>query len=279
MTRKLLAISDLHLAKAENLAALREVGDHASDWLILAGDIAERTEVLDEALRVLGERFAQLIWVPGNHDLWTLPSESPASKGEAKYQRLVEICRRRGVLTPEDPYPLWDGEGGPCVIAPLFLLYDYSYRPDDVSRADVLAWSLEEGIVCTDEHLLHPDPHPTRDAWCHARVASTAERLDKLGTLPTVLINHWPLRQDLAVLPRVPRFTPWCGTRLTDDWHLRYRAKAVVFGHLHIRGTRSRDGVRFEEVSFGYPGQWDPELGIDGYFQNILPGDDSIEDY
>ena len=71
------------------------------------------------------------------------------------------------------------------------------------------------------------------------------------------MINHFPLRQDLAVLPRIPRFSIWCGTRRTEDWHLRFRAEAVIYGHLHIRGTHLRDGVRFEEVSLGYPQNWD----------------------
>ena len=57
-------------------------------------------------------------------------------------------------------------------------------------------------------------------------------------------------------LPRIPRFSIWCGTRLTENWHLRYRAEVVIYGHLHIRGSYRRDGVRFEEVSLGYPREW-----------------------
>ena len=88
---------------------------------------------------------------------------------------------------------------------------------------------------------------------------------------PLVIVNHFPLRRDLAVLPRIPRFSIWCGTRLTEDWHLRYRAEAVVYGHLHIRGSYRRDGVRFEEVSVGYPPNWDQSLGIEPYLRQILP--------
>ena len=88
---------------------------------------------------------------------------------------------------------------------------------------------------------------------------------------PTILINHWPLRQDLAILPRIPRFSIWCGTRLTEDWHRRYRALAVIYGHLHIRSTYYRDGVRFEEVSLGYPQNYDPRRGIAPYLRLILP--------
>jgi hypothetical protein len=86
-----------------------------------------------------------------------------------------------------------------------------------------------------------------------------------------VLVNHFPLRRDLAVLPAVPRFAIWCGTRRTEDWHVRFRARAVVQGHLHIRGTTIRDGVPFSEVSLGYPTDWDSQRGLEPYLKTILP--------
>ncbi|MBW2735530.1 MAG: metallophosphoesterase, partial [Deltaproteobacteria bacterium] len=88
----------------------------------------------------------------------------------------------------------------------------------------------------------------------------------------TILINHWPLRRDLAILPAIPRFCVWCGTRATEDWATRYRAKAVVYGHLHIPRTHHRHHVRFEEVSLGYPRQYDRSYGLTAYLREILPG-------
>ena len=85
------------------------------------------------------------------------------------------------------------------------------------------------------------------------------------------LVNHYPLRPDLAVLPRIPRFTIWCGTTRTAEWHTRYPIDVVVSGHLHMRSTRWRDGVRFEEVSLGYPAQWQLHKGVDAYLRQILP--------
>jgi hypothetical protein len=68
----------------------------------------------------------------------------------------------------------------------------------------------------------------------------------------------------------VPRFSIWCGTTLTEDWHIRYRAEAVVTGHLHMRHTVVKDGVRFEEVSLGYPRDWNGARGIGAYLRRIL---------
>ncbi|HET7500845.1 MAG TPA: hypothetical protein VFK02_07575, partial [Kofleriaceae bacterium] len=88
----------------------------------------------------------------------------------------------------------------------------------------------------------------------------------------TILINHFPLRRELARLPAIPRFSLWCGTRRTETWHLDFRAHAVISGHLHIRSTRWIDGVRFEEVSLGYPRQRAGDRAIEHYLREILPG-------
>jgi len=273
---KLLAIADLHLRYEVNRRALEALPPHPRDWLILAGDVGETEEQLAWALDLLTRRFARLLWVPGNHDLWTPPGRhggNADARGQFKYDRLVEVCRGYGVLTPEDPYPLWTGPGGPRLVAPLFLLYDYTFRPDDVPVEEAVRWAAEDNVVCSDEVLLLPDPYPSRPAWCAARCDATEPRLEEAArSAPLVLVNHWPLRRDLAVLPRVPRFAVWCGTRRTEDWHRRFRARAVVYGHLHIRGTHSRDGVRCEEVSLGYPQNWDPRRGLAPYLREILPG-------
>ncbi len=269
---KLYAISDLHLANAVTRQALDEIPPFPEDWLILAGDLSERLSQTEEALRLLDQRFAKLIWVPGNHDLWTLPGPDGHLRGEAKYLQQVELCRSLGVLTPEDPYVEWAGEGPRCVLAPLFLLYDYSFRPDHVALEEVAAWAMAEDSMCSDEIVLHADPYPSRQAWCAARCALTERRLEQLPpSAPTVLINHFALRQDLLRLYRVPRFAPWCGTRLTEDWHRRFHALVVVSGHQHVPGTLWRDGVRFEEVSLGYPRQWSQSAGIASYLRQILP--------
>ena len=272
---KLFAISDLHVGYEGNRREWATLERHPRDWLILAGDLGETEEHLRYVLQIATERFAKVLWVPGNHELWTLPSEKPGLRDEARYLHLVKVCREHGVLTPEDPYVRWPlGAGGaPCLLVPLWLLYDYSFRPDDVPAERALAWAREAGLECTDELLLHPDPFPTRQAWCAARVAASRARLEQIPSdHRTVLINHFPLRREHARLPAIPRFSIWCGTRQTETWHQDFRAVAVVSGHLHIRSTRWLDGVRFEEVSLGYPRQRRAELPLEAYLKEILPG-------
>lgn len=270
----LLAISDLHLGYAANREAMQSIRRRPEDWLILAGDIGETEAELSEAFALLQRRFARLIWVPGNHELWTTdnaPGSPQGARGVERYAALVALARSFGVITPEDPYPIWPGSNRCIILAPLFILYDYSFRPHDVDGADVVGWAASDGIISADETLLDPAPYPCREDWCAARAAVTEGRL---GALPsdceTVLINHYPLEYADALLPRIPRFAPWCGTRLTEGWHSRFRATAVVYGHLHARQSFARDNVQFHEVSLGYPDQWDQRSKINSYLRVIL---------
>jgi len=268
---KVLAISDLHLDFQENREALRALPPHPDDWLILAGDTGHRVSDLTDALAWLTDRFRRVVWVPGNHELWTVPGESEALTGEARYQHLVSTCRAHGVLTPEDPYEQLTIDGVTYVLAPLFLLYDYSFAPAGVNRDAAVNWAVEENILCADEHYLHADPHASVVEWCEARCRWTEQRLEQVPRAHRlVLINHFPLRGDLVRI-MIPRFRIWCGTRRTEQWHLRFNVAAVVTGHLHVRATDVIDGVRFEEVSLGYPRQWRREVGLEGYLRQVLP--------
>ncbi len=274
---KLLALSDQHIAHAENrriTESLRPESD--DDWLLVAGDVGEKFEDIAWALELLAKRFSKVIWTPGNHELWTHPSDPVTLRGVARYQALVDVCRSIGVLTPEDPYPVWHGGEEPVTVAPLFVLYDYSFfAPGTSTKDESLRVAHESGVVCTDEFLLHPDPYPSRDAWCRARVALTEERLAAVDPrYGTVLVNHYPLVRDPTRVLRHPEFAQWCGTTLTADWHLRFRAVAAVYGHLHIPRVTWHDGVRFEEVSIGYPREWRPRPARTPLRQ-ILPRTDS----
>jgi 3',5'-cyclic AMP phosphodiesterase CpdA len=271
---QLLAISDLHIGYAENRALVEQMRPETDeDWLLVAGDVSETVSDIRLALKTLASRLAKVVWTPGNHELWTHPKDPVTLRGAARYDHLVEMCRELGVTTPEDPYPIWQGPHGPVAVAPLFLLYDYSFLPAGcTTKAQGLRYAHGTGIVCTDEYLLHPDPYPSREAWCRARVAETERRLAALPEdLPTVLVNHYPLDRHPCDVLWHPEFAMWCGTELTADWHRRFRVATMVYGHLHIPRTTFHDGVRFEEVSVGYPREWRKRPQPPGRLRRVLP--------
>jgi 3',5'-cyclic AMP phosphodiesterase CpdA len=257
----LFATSDLHVTHTGNAPVVESIRpDSPDDWLLVAGDVGERMTAVTDTLAMLRERFARVVWVPGNHELWTPPRDPDQHRGEARYAELVARCRAIDVLTPEDDFVVWPHGPQPLTVAPLFLLYDYSWRTPALARlpvGDALARSREAGVLCSDEFFLHADPHHSRADWCARRLEITTQRL---AAVPpgrrTILLSHWPLHRHAVRPLRLPEFAMWCGTEQTEDWHLRYRAELAVYGHLHIPRTTWQDGVRFEEVSLGYPREW-----------------------
>jgi 3',5'-cyclic AMP phosphodiesterase CpdA len=267
------AVGDLHLERAENRALLEALRPRdPEDWLIVCGDVADGIELVEWGLTLMRERFAQVIWVPGNHELLADRDAPDELRGERRYRGLVEACRRLGVVTPEDPFPIWEGPDGPVRIAPLFLLYDYTFGANVApTPAEAMRLAHEAGVVCVDEFLLDPAPFPTREDWCRARVAQTEVRLEEESPLPTVLANHFPLTVEPTRVLRHPEFAQWCGTTLSADWHHRFGTAVVVYGHLHIPRTTWQDGVRFEEVSLGYPREWQARRHGPQLPRQILP--------
>ncbi len=271
---KLFAISDLHLDYKTNREALRDLENFSGDWLITCGDLCTRLDHLYEAMEILTDRFEKVFWVPGNHELWSSKEAEGEEMlgGQEKYKRLVETCRRLGVLTPEDPFVRWPGAESYWIV-PLFIPYDYSFRPAEVTQEGAIEWAMESGVLCRDEKLIKTEPFPSMIDWCQHRLQVSEQRLAELPAEDyKILVNHFPLREDLVRLWRIPRFSIWCGTKKTEDYHLRYRAKVVISGHLHMRATDYRDGVRFEEVSLGYPRDWNQGKNIGYYLREILPG-------
>jgi hypothetical protein len=155
-------------------------------------------------------------------------------------------------------------------------LYDYSFQADPAAgsaaaaaaetagqadaldarrKSAALAAAQASGVTAADEGRLHADPYPSVAAWCRDRVAATERRLAAVGG-PVVLASHWPLLSDPVRALRHQAYAPWCGTTATADWPTRHHVLACVYGHLHIPRSTRHGGVRFEEVSVGYPHQW-----------------------
>jgi 3',5'-cyclic AMP phosphodiesterase CpdA len=115
MSAKLWGCSDLHVGHTENRLVVERIWPRQpEDWLIIAGDVAESIADIRWALRLLQQRFAKMIWAPGNHEMWSTAIDPLYLRGVRRYRYLVDMCRDLGVVTPEDTYPLLVGGRRTC---------------------------------------------------------------------------------------------------------------------------------------------------------------------
>ncbi|KAL1504531.1 hypothetical protein AB1Y20_010933 [Prymnesium parvum] len=104
---RVFAISDLHCDHPANMDWLRShmplEEEGAYDVCLCAGDVSNSEAVLLEALQLLSERFDQVFFTPGNHDMW-LPRDVSEHMSSFDQLRLVnEVCASVGVRTQ----PAW----------------------------------------------------------------------------------------------------------------------------------------------------------------------------
>ena len=243
MAGRLLAISDLHVGYPEN----REFADSLApsdpdDWLIVAGDVGEMFADVGYVLATLADRFAPVIWTPGNHELWTLPADPVAVRGVARYEALLKVCRRFGVLTPEDEFPVWQGPAGPVTIAPLFTLYDYSFSLSGDGAAAYAGAGGRAGAGRRGDRRRRgpaaPGPVPVGRGVVPRPGRRSAARLASV-TGPMVLVSHWPLLRAPLTALRHPEYAPWCGTELTAEWH-----RSLPGDRLRLRSSAGAESGR-----------------------------------
>jgi predicted phosphodiesterase len=242
---RIFAVSDLHADVRENRALLERIPATAyrDDALIVAGDVADRLSVLESALARLRERFAEVFFVPGNHELWVRGEEGSSVD---KFHAVLALCARLGVRTAPARFAgAW--------IVPLFSWYDAAFdvRGEGV-EAELEAWSdryfcrWPEGAGPLDRLFLamnEPRVHPY-DA-------------------PVVTFSHFVPRPDLVPRVEALRFkglAKVAGSEGIEAQIRRIGAAVHVFGHTHITEDRTIDGVRYVQHWLQRPAEGAPFL-------------------
>ncbi|HEX6750377.1 MAG TPA: metallophosphoesterase [Longimicrobium sp.] len=224
------AVSDLHADFRENRALLERIpaDEHRGDALIVAGDVADDLSIVTDVLGSLRARFAEVFFVPGNHELWV--RGDPRDSVE-KFHAVLDACRTIGVRTAP-------ARVGGAWVVPLFSWYDAAF--DVAGEAD----------------------HDSLEAWSDlyfCRWPGGAERIDRLFAEmnephlrdfdgPVVTFSHFVPRPDLLPPVRWLRFKglPLVAGSEEIDAQLRRAGSSVhVFGHTHIPDDRVIGGVRY----------------------------------
>ncbi len=235
---RIFAISDIHIDYAENRAWLRDLSaeDYRRDILILAGDVADITALLADAFRELAGKFREVLYVPGNHDLWT--HRNGMADSLAGFDRVMKIAADNGVRT--GPYT----DGGLSII-PLYGWYDYSFgRPSgelSLMWMDYTACSWPDGF---DEAAI------TR------HFTDMNNEVLSIKNDRVITFSHFMPRIDLmpSIIPEKKRFLyPVLGTTILEKQIRLIGPQIHIYGHTHVNRRNERDGILYINNAFGYP--------------------------
>jgi predicted phosphodiesterase len=236
---RIFALSDVHIdfaVNAEWIAAL-SAWDYRDDILILAGDITDRLSLLGWCLSVLSRRFRNVLFVPGNHELWVL-REKTAHTSLEKFAQVTRVAESSGASMQPLHSPALS-------IVPLPAWYDYSFgEPSDELKS-----------VWMDYHACKwPAGLDAPQITAHFLALSEADCVPHAHDVIT--FSHFLPRIDLLR----PRSTgrrgfldPVLGSTLIEQHLRKCGSKLHVYGHSHINRTITLDGVSYVNNAFGYP--------------------------
>ena len=168
------AISDLHTGHTGNKPVTESLHPASpDDWLIVAGDVAERTDEIRWALDLLRKRFAKVIWVPGNHELWTTSKDPMQVFGRARYDYLVNMCDETRGGHPRASVPGVDRRRAARPPSCRCSCSTTTRSCPRARRRRPRVWPSpgSDNVVATDEFVLSNEPYATKDAWCRDRLA------------------------------------------------------------------------------------------------------------
>ncbi|HKV14684.1 MAG TPA: metallophosphoesterase [Reyranella sp.] len=238
---RVFAVSDIHADYPQNAAWLSDLSrqDYRQDVLILAGDVSDSLSLLGRTLTGLAERFAKVIYVPGNHELWVI-RDVKAMTSFDKFDKVRALAEECGVSTT----PL---HSTPLSIVPLFGWYDYSFGEPGADLTE--QWT--DYFACS-----WPAQHGAREIT--SRFLAMNEPLPAPRGRIVITFSHFLPRIDLMPerIPQRHRYLyPVLGTALLERQLRQVGATIHVYGHSHVNRRLVVDGVTYINNAFGYPGE------------------------
>ena len=240
--------------------------EYTNDALILAGDVSHDLHKLKAALTTLRARFAEVFFVPGNHELWL--RQQAYTDSMAKFWRVLELCTELGVRTSPGKVGATEGKTGVWVV-PLFAWY---VQPEEGSDSLFVPKAGEDATLemWADNYLT---TWPPLDQGC--TVAEAFLRLNDAHVhrpydAPVISFSHFVPRTELIY--RTAQESAAAG-RALRDLHPRFNFSRVagcrgleaqirqlgsmmhIYGHQHRNRHRYIDGVLYISHCLGYPAE------------------------
>ena len=241
MATRVFALSDIHVDYDVNVQWVRNLSraDYRGDILILAGDVTHKLSQLASCLNELATRFAKVLFVPGNHDVWVL-GEAPERTSLQKFDDVVAVVEGNGASMQ----PHWQGD---VLFAPLLSWYDYSFGEPS---ADLYS-------IWMDFHACRwPVGFGPKDVASY--LMDRNEQLPAPGAAKVITFSHFLPRIDLIpahVSSRHRLLDPVLGSTRLDQQLRQLGSSIHVYGHSHINRRIGIDGVTYINNALGYPGE------------------------
>lgn len=269
---KFSAISDIHVDtngyQPVMESILAEVADRRTETLLIPGDISSRYTTTLEFLAELRQKAGiPVLWVPGNHDLWSRDCPELDAHG---------ILARYG----EDEGHL---HGSRKLAESLHLVgthgwYDYSLGGSQFSY-DKLQTRKHMGRTWQDSlhAIFGMSDAEVHDREMHLLRGSLADiPADESVILMTHMVSHRRFTvPKLADYPEWEFFNAFLGSLALFDLAAHPAVRVALCGHVHHRTRFTQDGREYICCCLGYLSEFS-RFGRDGIAANVK---DAVQDF
>lgn len=235
---RVFATSDLHTDYELNARWIRELSlhDHQQDLLVVAGDVSDSLMRLERSLSALVARFARVLFVPGNHELWVLRDDGLDSLRKFELVRSVALQSGADVAA-------FHGSG--LSVVPVQGWYDSSFG--------IPSPQLQEAWM--DFRACRWPAHWGTDEVARHFAGMNTEPRPPAGNV-VISFSHFLPRIDLMP-PGVPErgrmLYPVLGSALIEARVRALGSRLHVYGHSHINRDVVLDGTRYLNAALAYP--------------------------
>ncbi|CAM6098737.1 unnamed protein product [Calypogeia fissa] len=258
---KVFVVSDVHTDYETNMDWLRGLSStlYKEDILICAGDVTDNLETFQTSMTLFKDKFKEVFFVPGNHDLWCRRKDDHVDDSLAKLKTLTDFCHSLGVQTaPANVNGVW--------IIPLLSWYHQS-------------WDRERDLE--GYHIPPVEKKGTDFTACKWPLPldnltdSIAQQLDELNVLnlqgipnlqqtdcQVITFSHFLPRFELCpekrmlLYPNLPKMvgSDWLESRIRSIHGQNGSPTAChIFGHTHLAWDTTLDGIRYIQAPLAYP--------------------------
>lgn len=233
------AVSDLHVDYEPNALWVEQLSraDYQDDVLILAGDVSDRIDRLQRTLESMASRFRQVVFVPGNHDLWVRRDE-PGLDSFGKFERIKALVRNAGASMDVQHH-------GRLTLVPLLAWYDGSFGAPGLELQ--MGWVDFRACRWPEGYESH---HTARDFLAMNRYRRQRE--------DEVIVSYSHFLPRIDVMPdRIPlemRYLyPVLGSAALGQQVQALGSAVHVYGHSHVNRRVQLDGTLYVNNAFAYP--------------------------
>ncbi|PCI42375.1 MAG: metallophosphoesterase [Moraxellaceae bacterium] len=236
---KVYALSDIHVDYKENKRWLFSLSnpEYRNDVLILAGDLTDDLELLEECFHFLAETFKQVLYVPGNHELWV--KRNPGITSMEKVGLIGDLAAKCSIST--EVFHI-----GSLSIVPLLSWYDFSFgEPNEKLTQNwvdfrACKWPAGMDELALTQHFLKQN---TQLEITNETVISFSHFMPRIDLMPSYIPEAFHYLH------------PVMGSELLEEQIRQLKPQIHVYGHSHVNRQITLDGIEYVNNAFGYPSE------------------------